>query len=246
MLNGKTVLITGARGGIGQALMHAFAKQGTNILAHARSESEEFCLILEQIRTAYAIHVEPVYFDVTETVYMRNVLKPFILGGRSIDVLVNAAGIAHGGLFQALPLTKLREVFEINLFSCMEITQLVLRSMVRKKSGAVINIASIAGQDLHAGNSAYGVSKAAVQAWTQTLAAEVAPLGVRVNAIAPGLTDTGMAKLMGEKSGAAMVENSAMKRLARPEEIAAAAVFLASGDASFINGQTLRIDGGHI
>lgn len=246
MLKGKTALITGANGGIGRAIIHALAEQHADMIVHARKECTDFTEELRQIQSCYAINIVPVYFDVVESSQIQDRLKQFILGGNTIDILVNTVGVAHIGLFQTTPITKIREIFEINLFSCMEITQIVLRAMMRKKSGAIVNIASIAGQDLNAGVSAYGVSKAAVIAWTQVLAAETASFGIRVNAIAPGMTDTRMAMQMGEKAGKAVIENSAMKRLAKPEEIASAVVFLASDNASFINGQTLRVDGGHI
>lgn len=246
MLKGKTALITGANGGIGRAIMRALAEQHADLIVHARKENTDFTAELRQIQSRYAISIVPVYFDVVESSQIQDRLKQFILGGNTIDILINAVGVAHIGLFQATPVTKIREIFEINLFSCMEITQIVLRAMMRKKSGAIVNIASIAGQDLNAGVSAYGVSKAAMTAWTQVLAAETASFGIRVNAIAPGMTDTRMTMQMGERAEKTVIENSAMKRLAKPEEIASAVVFLASNNASFINGQTLRVDGGHI
>ena len=126
----------------------------------------------------------------------------------------------------------------------MELTRLVLKIMTRKKSGSIVNISSIAGLDLAAGNSAYGVSKAALAAWTKTLAAEFTGSGIRINAVAPGLTDTRMAVLMEEKAKQEMISASAMNRLAKPEEIAQAVFFLTSDAASFINGQILRVDGG--
>ena len=112
------------------------------------------------------------------------------------------------------------------------------------RRGSIVNMASISGLDLHAGNAAYGASKAALIAFTKTLSAELAPMGIRVNAIAPGLTDTDMAKLMEPKARAAMIMGSSMDRLGTPEEIAQLALFLCSDRASFITGQVIRCDGG--
>ena len=171
---------------------------------------------------------------------VRNLFKQKI----NIDVLINNSGVAHGGLFQMTPVSKIKEVFEINLFSHMELTQLILRTMTRAKNGNIVNIASIAGLDLAQGNCAYGVSKAALAAWTKTLASECIKYNIRVNAVAPGLTNTNMAELMEEKAKEEMVSASAMNRLAKPEEIANAVLFLASEKSSFINGQIIRVDGG--
>ena len=142
------------------------------------------------------------------------------------------------------PIRRIREIFDINFFAALEVTQRVLKQMTRQKFGAIVNIASISGQDLKAGNCAYGASKAALIAWTRTLAAEAAAFGIRVNAVAPGLTDTRMAEQMEQRAGADMVARSAMKRKAKPEEIADVICYLLSDESSFINGETIRADGG--
>ena len=118
--------------------------------------------------------------------------------------------------------------------------------MQKNRKGSIVNIASISGLDLKPGNIAYGVSKAALMAATKTAAAELGAWGIRVNAIAPGLTDTDMANLMEEEARRDMVARTSLKRLARPEEIASVAVFLASGMASFVSGHVLCADGGSI
>lgn len=128
----------------------------------------------------------------------------------------------------------------------MELAQLLIKPMIRKKRGSIVNIASFEGINLYPGNSAYGVSKAAVIAWTKVLAKEVGDFGIRVNAVAPGFVDTEMARHTGEQERNRMLENSAFKRLAEPGEIADAVYFLASDNASFITGEVMRVDGGMI
>jgi 3-oxoacyl-[acyl-carrier protein] reductase len=172
---------------------------------------------------------------------MKNEVSKLFKDDVAIDVLVNNAGVAHGGLFQMTPMKVIRDVFDVNLFSHMELTQLVLKQMVKRKSGAIINVASISGIDLARGDCAYGVSKASLIAFTQVLAAEVGIYGIRVNAVAPGFTDTDMVKWVDDQS---IILDNAMNRLARPDEIAKAVHFLASDNSSFINGQTIIINGG--
>lgn len=243
-LSGKNVIITGARSGIGLATVKRLATDGANIWACMRrpdQKAEEAFSLLEK---QHHIGIWPIYFDVTNKNEVKDAIMNLIEERKNIDGLVNAAGVAHGGLFQMTPISKIREVFDVNFFSMLEITQRVLKVMAKQKAGAIVNVASISGLDLKAGNTAYGVSKAAVIAWTQTLAAEMGRIGIRVNAVAPGLTDTRMAEMMETRAGESMIRESAMNRLAKPEEIADVIRFLVSDEASFINGETIRIDGG--
>jgi len=244
-LKGKNVLITGARGGIGRALVEEFARCGANIFPNLRKPDKDFDDFIKELQGKYDVNVESVYFDITDTENMKKELKrTFFESKKPIDVLINNAGIAHGGFFQMTPVSKIKEVFEVNLFAQMEITQFVLKLMARQKSGNIINMGSILGLDIKEGSCAYGISKSALMAWTKTLASEVGVNGIRVNAIAPGLVDTKMGTLMDEKVQEDIINSCALKRLAKPEEIAKIAVFLASDNASFINGQIIRVDGG--
>lgn len=242
-LRDKNVLITGANGGLGRQLVTEFSANGANVIVHARTFSPDFKEWIEDIEDKTRVTVKQLAFDLTDVDGMRTAFKnlPPDLG---IDILVNNAGIAHGGLAAMTPVAEVRRVFEINYFSQIEVTQLVLRRMMRKRSGNIINVASISGLDAKAGNVAYGASKAAMIAFTRTLSTELSGFGIRVNCVAPGLIDTNMAKLMEKKALASMIEDSGMKRLATAEEVARTILFLSSSNSSFVNGQTLRVDGG--
>ncbi len=244
MFLNKSVLITGANRGIGRAIAEAFAQAGANLIVHSRSQTAAFAEDMLALAARYKVAVEHVVFDMTDTPSMKAAINAALPPGRKIDVLVNNAGIAHGGLFQMTPVSVVRSVFDVNFFAQLELTQLMVRRMGRQKGGVIVNIGSIAGLDLVAGNVAYGVSKAALMAFTQTLAAEVGLMGVRVNAVAPGLVDTEMATQMEKKAGTEMIQKSAMKRLATVEEIAQVVLFLASDAASFVNGQVIPVTGG--
>ena len=240
----NTAMITGAAGGIGRALIQKFAESGYNIIACIRKEQQDIFEFFDKVEDVNGITIYACIYDVTNTDAMKTEIKRVLKEVDTVDVLVNNVGISHGGLFVMTKVDAIREVFEVNLFSHMELTQLVLRSMMRKKSGAIINISSIAGIHPRAGSSAYGASKAALKAWTETLSIECAPYGIRVNAVAPGLTDTTMVEQIKSELKAKRVYASAMERLARPSEIANAVFFLASDQASFVNGHTLIVDGG--
>ncbi len=244
MLKGKTVFITGTNRGLGKAFVEEFAKNGVNVIAHARKDSSEFRVLCSELEKKCGVKVMPLFFDLTDSAAMKSTVRELIASKIPIDVLVNNAGIAHGGLFQMTAMAKVREVFNVNLFAQMELTQHLFRYMIKGGGGSIVNIASISGLDLKVGNCAYGVSKAALIAFTKTLAAECGATGLRVNAICPGLAVTDMGAQMDERAGREMIARSAMNRLAKPEEIARVAVFLASDDASFVNGQIISVDGG--
>lgn len=244
MFEGKNVVITGTSRGIGKQMLETFAANGANIWAHARKETEDFTEYINILKEKYNVIINPVYCDMANRDEVKDCVKQIKSLTNRVDILINNAGIAHGGLFQMTSTNEIRHVFDVNFFSIIEFTQMLLRLMTRHKNGSIINMASISGIDLNAGNCAYGTSKAALIAFTKTLSYELAPLGIRVNAIAPGLTDTDMAKLMEKKAGISMIKETAMGRLGKPQEITSLALFLASDEASFITGQVIRCDGG--
>jgi 3-oxoacyl-[acyl-carrier protein] reductase len=243
-LFGRTALITGCSRGIGRAVVKEFAAQGANLIVHARRESELFKSEINKLADLHKVKIEMVFFDLCDLESMKAEVKKILGSGTRIDILVNNAGVAHGGLFQMTPILKVREIFDVNFFAQLEMMQLLIRHMIRNQSGSIINVASIAGIDLHTGNIAYGVSKAALIAATKTVAAEVGVHGVRVNAVAPGMTDTDLASEFGRKAMEQALDESAAKRMANVAEVAQVLTFLASDRASFVNGEVIRIDGG--
>lgn len=240
------MLITGAAGGIGSATSRAFAQAGRPVIAHDLAPREGFEESLAALSDEFGVETRAIYFDLTDPAAMKAAIQSLFKEKIYPTTLVNNAGIPHGALFQMTPISQVRKVFEVNLFAAMELTQLILKGMRRAGGGTIVNLSSNAGLDLLPGNSAYGVSKAAIAAWTKTLAAELGGNGIRVNAVAPGLTETAMSSYMQENAGRDMLESSAMGRLGNPDEIARVIVFLAGNDSSFINGQTIRIDGGGV
>lgn len=237
-------MITGCNRGIGKEAVRLFAERGYNLICCIRKENEEFSALITELKENNRIDADVLYFDMTDEDSIKEALKPILKERRQIDVLINNAGIATGGFLQMTSMKQLKEVFQINYFSHVLITQLITKLMMRQKSGSIINMGSVAGLDNFAGYTAYGASKAAMMSFTRTIARELAPYNIRVNAIAPGLTDTGMAGQMEEKAWKEMVQRTDMNRLGRPNEIAQMMLFLASDEASFITGQVYRVDGG--
>lgn len=245
-MKSKNALITGTNRGIGMALLKKFAQNGYNILAHSRSRSAEFENEIATISRQNNVWIKPIYFDLCNFDDMKETFKQIYKEKLTLDVLVNNAGVAFVDLFQLTPMSKIREVFEVNVFAVMQLTQLALKIMIKQNSGSIINFASIGGIDAYPAHCAYGASKAAIIGFTKSLSTELVQYKIRVNAVAPGATDTEMINLFEKKSGGNLFKNSAMKRKATPDEIANVVAFLASDEASFINGQIIRIDGGSI
>jgi 3-oxoacyl-[acyl-carrier protein] reductase len=238
----KTALITGTSRGIGKTIVNVFAENGWNVVAHARKRTEEFENYLSELAALNNVSITPIYFDMLDSAGIKENIKELKKDNIIVDALVNNAGITYGGLFQMTPVSAIKDVFNVNLFAHMELTQFVLKIMA-KKGASIVNVASVAGVDFRAGNSAYGVSKAAMVAWTKVLSVELRDK-VRVNAVAPGLTETDMAREAEEKLQAITLSRAVISRLAKPEEIAKTIYFLSSDDASFITGQVLKVDGG--
>lgn len=244
LLEGKTAIITGSNRGIGKEILLRFAEAGADIWACARQENAEFEEFLEKISSQCHVQIRPVYFDLQEEGQVKSAMQSIIKQKQAIDILVNNAGIAHGASFQMTSMDKLKEVFEVNYFSQILIMQMVSRYMMRQKKGSIINMASVGGIEANPGYLAYGSSKAALIWATRCLAKEMGAHGVRVNAVAPGLTETSMGHYKSEQEIEKVIARTSLHRMGKPQEIADAVLYLASEQSSFMTGQILSVDGG--
>lgn len=245
LLKGKTAVITGSNRGIGKATLERFAMHGANVFAHARKETEEFKDVCKKTSEKYNVSIVPLYFDVADEDAVKEGIKKIAKTVKDIDILVNNVGVVNNvKLFQMMNIQEIREQFEVNFFSHLLITQLISRFMIRRRKGSIINISSCAGIDGNTGMLDYVSSKAAIIGATKRLAIELGAYNIRVNSVAPGLTETEMGNKMDEKLLEDMLRKLVIKRKAKPEEIADAIVFFASDMSSFITGQVMRVDGG--
>lgn len=244
LLKDKTAVITGCNRGIGRAVLEAFVKNGADVFAVIRKENPEFEEYCRKLSEENRREILPVYADFAKEETIKEAAKEIMKAKRPVDVLVNNIGMSNP--LSQLAMTKMdtvRETFQVNLFSGLYLTQLLSKSMMRNKRGSIIFISSSAAFDGGA-NVEYSASKAAVIGAVKRLAIELGNFGIRVNAVAPGLTATDMGNSMSEEDEAIALSMNIMKRKGRPEEIADAAVFLGADMSSFITAQTLRVDGG--
>jgi 3-oxoacyl-[acyl-carrier protein] reductase len=234
---GRGVLVTGASGGIGAACVRAFLSEGARVVANGRNQE----------RLA-ALGTSTVVADVSVPAEARRVVEEAIATLGNLDVLVNNAGVAFEEPAIETSERTWRTTLATNLDAAFFASQVAGRHMRERRSGAIVNVASIDGIVPEAPLLAYNVSKAALITLTRTMAVELAPFGVRVNAISPGETVTAMTEpdIADETFRAAYLARIPQGRFADPDEIARAIVFLASDDASFVNGANLVADGGQV
>lgn len=240
----KNVIVTGANRGIGKAIVEKFAKMKCNIWACARQKNDDFEQYLNELSEQNGVWIKPIYFELADSEAVKTGIMQILSEKINIDVLVNNAGVNMYNLFQMTRIQDAKKLFEIDYFAPFQIMQLILKRMTKQRFGCIINISSIAALDAHAGDAVYGSAKSALLTLSKAVAAEVGTMGIRVNVVAPGPVETDMIKMNMDKIGDKVVSNSILGRLAKSSEIADVVYYLSSDEASFVNGQVIRVDGG--
>jgi 3-oxoacyl-[acyl-carrier protein] reductase len=240
-LSGKVAIVTGASRGIGRGIALRLAKQGALVVAAARGDNAK--ATADEI-VASGGKAEHIALEITDSAAAEAALADVIKRHGRIDVLVNNAGITKDQLMLRLKREDWDAVINTNLTATFGITQVVLKQMIRQRSGRIINISSVVGQSGNPGQANYAASKAGLIGFSKAVALEVASRGITVNVVAPGLIETDMTKAMTEQAHEQWVSKIPLKRLGTSDDIAAAVCFLASDEASYITGQVLAVNGG--
>ena len=239
----KTVLITGASRGIGREIALKFASEGYNIVLNYNNSANKAMEIVQNIEKLGAKCL-PVKADVAIESEVNKMVELALKEFGRIDVLVNNAGVALSKLFQLTTTDEIARVFGVNTFGVINSSKAVVPNMVSEKSGKIINISSIWGKVGASMETIYSASKGAVIAFTMALAKELAPSGISVNCVCPGVIDTDMLLEYSDDDKNELKNQTPLSRLGTPQDVANAVYFLASDNATFITGQVVTVDGG--
>lgn len=246
LLEGKTAVLTGCNRGIGKAILEELCEYGADVFAVVRKRTPEFEELCESYKSEYDTEIIIVEADFLDEDQVSRAAKEIVGYKKNIDILINNIGIANPlNMFTMTKMDTVKETFQVNFFSTIKFTQQIARAMMRKKSGSIIFISSSAAFDGGAGME-YSASKAAIIGAARRLARECGNFNIRVNAVAPGLTETDMGNSMSAEDEEIAKSMNIMHRKGQPKEIADAVVFLGSDLSGFITGQVLRVDGGLI
>jgi 3-oxoacyl-[acyl-carrier protein] reductase len=245
LLKGKIAIITGASRGIGESIARSFIAQGATVAFTYRS-SEEKAKELEKSLTAGGGQAKGFKSDASKMEDAENLVKEVLETYGGIDIVVNNAGITDDTLLMRMSEDQWDSVMNVNLKSCFNLTKSVLRTMLKARSGSIINISSVVGVQGNAGQANYAASKAGILGFTKSVALELGSRSIRCNAIAPGFIETEMTAKLDEATVQGWRDAIPLKRGGSPEDVANACIFLASDMSSYVTGQTLNVCGGMI
>ncbi|TKB04251.1 3-oxoacyl-ACP reductase FabG [Alteromonas portus] len=239
-LDGKIALVTGASRGIGKAIATQLAQQGATVIGTATSENGEQAIsdyLSEFGGKGFALNV-------TDKESVDTTLKAINEAFGSIDILVNNAGITRDNLLMRMKDDEWQDIIDTNLTSIFTLSKAVLRGMMKKRCGRIVNIGSVVGSAGNAGQANYAAAKAGVIGFSKSMAREVASRGITINVVAPGFIDTDMTKALTDDQKEAIFKDIPANRLGAPDEIAATVAFLVSDGAAYITGETIHVNGG--
>lgn len=242
-LSGKTALVTGASGGIGSEIAKALASRGANIILSGTRQQ-----VLEDVASQLALKAdqkaEVITADLSDPESAKTLIEQAGASVGAVDILVNNAGMTRDGLLMRMKDEDWQSVLDINLTSVMRLSRAALRGMMKARWGRIIQISSIVGYTGNPGQTNYAASKAGMTGFTKSLALEVASRGVTANVIAPGFIQTAMTDALTEDQRAELVKKVPAGVMGQVQDIAAAVVYLASPEASYVTGATLHVNGG--
>ncbi len=238
-LSGKTALVTGATGGIGGQIAKVLAANGAEVIITGRNETA-----LNELAKALGAKAKVIACDLSKQSEVESLIAKAEEKAGKVDILINNAGLTKDTLMMRMKTEDWDEVLNVNLKAAFILSKDAVRSMIKRRFGRIISISSIVGVMGNAGQANYAASKAGLIAMSKSLALEVASRGITVNCIAPGFIATKMTDAIPEAARDALIAKIPAVRLGEPSDIAAAALFLSSDEASYITGQTLHVNGG--
>jgi 3-oxoacyl-[acyl-carrier protein] reductase len=240
-LNGAVALVTGGSGGIGRAIVSMLASAGMDVTFtyHKNSSASD-----ELAKSAGSGKIAGEVVDIRDSAACASLAEKVFDRAGKIDLLINNAGIIRDNPLTALEDDDVRAVIDTNVIGAFNMTRAVAPYMVSQRRGKIINISSVAGEKGGRGQTNYAASKGALNAFTRSLAVELAPRNITVNAVAPGVIETEMSREVRERAGDQVTSRILLRRIGKPEEVANAVWFLGSRYADYITGQILHVDGG--
>ncbi len=238
---GKTVLVTGSTRGIGKAIAAKFAEHGADVIITGRNKGTAE-VVAENLKNEFGVNAHGFKLDFSEDIPAQ--WKEIEKVAGNIDILVNNAGLTRDTLFIRMKDEDWNTVIQTNLTGTFKITQLVVKGMMKKRWGRIINISSIIGFIGNVGQVNYATTKAGLIGFTKSLAKELASRNITVNAVAPGFIETDMTQELPAEIKEKYLEQIPLGRFGKPEDVANAVLFLASDMASYITGETIHVNGG--